>query len=144
MTIDVDGGVHQSIQSDSSFNLCFSAKAQQSRIAQDSSNKKNEERTKGESRTIFEYELRATSYRPPAASCTIPTIYTPKMPETTSFDQTKLFEIQNVLLDVAKKAGEMITGAKPAVEGAGSKKNCNVLPPPPQHRNPLHFHMCVS
>lgn len=41
-----------------------------------------------------------------------------------NFDTGRLAEIHKVLLDVAKEAGEMITGAKPVVEGAGSKKNC--------------------
>ena len=43
-----------------------------------------------------------------------------------NFEPGSLVEISNVLLEVAKKAGEMITGAKPVVEGAGSKKNCTL------------------
>lgn len=43
-----------------------------------------------------------------------------------NFDAGLLAEIHKVLLDVAKEAGDMITGAKPVVEGAGSKKNCTL------------------
>jgi hypothetical protein len=38
-----------------------------------------------------------------------------------------LKDIQDVLVTIAKEAGEMITGAKPVAEGVGSKKNCKYL-----------------
>ncbi len=38
-----------------------------------------------------------------------------------------LQDIHDVLVTVAKEAGSMITGAKLAAEGVGSKKNCKLL-----------------
>lgn len=38
-----------------------------------------------------------------------------------------LREIHDVLITLAKEAGAMITGAKPVVEGVGSKKNCKSI-----------------
>jgi hypothetical protein len=47
-----------------------------------------------------------------------------------------LEEIHDVLVTIAKEAGEMITGAKPVVGGVGSKKNCTLTPPPPYFSSP--------
>lgn len=38
--------------------------------------------------------------------------------------EPNLHEVHDFLVDLAKKAGEMITGAKPIVDEVGSKKNC--------------------
>lgn len=42
-------------------------------------------------------------------------------------EDINLPEIHDVLIDVARQAGDMITGATPVVEGAGEKMNCKLL-----------------
>lgn len=39
-----------------------------------------------------------------------------------------LQEIHDFLVEVAKKAGEMITSAKPSTQTSGEKKNCKCDP----------------
>jgi myo-inositol-1(or 4)-monophosphatase len=39
-------------------------------------------------------------------------------------EESKLKEIHDFFIDIAKKAGEVIVSAKPSTETAGNKKNC--------------------
>ena len=44
--------------------------------------------------------------------------------------EPNLQEIHDFLISIARKAGEMITGAKPTTASSGSKKNCKIQFPP--------------
>ena len=44
----------------------------------------------------------------------------------TTMAELGLQKIHDDLIDIARKAGEIITSAKPIVEGAGSKMNCTI------------------
>lgn len=39
-------------------------------------------------------------------------------------EDINLQEIHDFLLSLARKAGDMMTSARPVIEGVGSKKNC--------------------